>query len=733
MVETRTLALPILPRMGRHFLLLLALAFFGLTILSARAMMQFDVFPGYDGVVPEASWFPIICEIKNDGPSFTGTIEVSAGRFNEGQTRRLTVELPTGTLKRVEIPAFSTSRYQQNSWEVRLLDERGRVRAEQLQVIPRRQVASATTIIGALPRTATGVPSLRPIRPQDAELQPSTARFSSALIPDNPLVFEGMDSIYLNSERAADLNDHQIFALLAWLNNGGHLIVGIEQINDVNGVSWLKKLVPCDLTDMKTVSAHPELQEWLRGNPSAAPEPPVKGNKPRFPVKTRTSTYNPFGDVAEDLDFEKADLQVVTGTLRDGTVLASASGTPLLITSRQGRGRVTTIMSSPERKPLSAWKNLPSFWAKLAEISPELYVQDNNNTINTMRGGWSIDGVFGAMIDSKQVRKLPVEWLLLLLIVYLVVIGPLDQYWLKRIKRPMLTWVTFPCYVVMFSLLIYFIGYKLRAGETEWNELHLVDVLQDGDTAQLRGHTYASIYSPVNATYRVETQERFSTFRGEFLSSFNGGGGQGGERAEVFQSGDNFKADIFVPVWTSQLYVSDWWQPAPLPLKITVNPDGANWSVTVANMRDHPLSNARLVIGSRIVELGELPARQTKTFPVKKEQGTPLRDFVSGQAGNFQNASSARQQAFGSSGGGRIGDLPNSSIAISFISNMAGERFISPPGLDLSRVVEQGNAVLLAWESDYSPIKPLNNFPSRRGRTDTLWRLAIPVNAPSIP
>ena len=43
-----------------------------------------------------------------------------------------------------------------------------------------------------------------------------------------------------------------------------------------------------------------------------------------------------------------------------------------------------------------------------------------------MRGGWSIDGVFGAMIDSKQVRKLPVEWLLLLLIVYLVVIGPLD-------------------------------------------------------------------------------------------------------------------------------------------------------------------------------------------------------------------------------------------------------------------------------------------------------------------
>jgi len=45
----------------------------------------------------------------------------------------------------------------------------------------------------------------------------------------------------------------------------------------------------------------------------------------------------------------------------------------------------------------------------------------------------------------------------------------------------------FPCYVALFSLLIYFIGYKLRAGESEYNELHLVDVLRHGDRAELRG------------------------------------------------------------------------------------------------------------------------------------------------------------------------------------------------------------------------------------------------------
>jgi hypothetical protein len=34
--------------------------------------------------------------------------------------------------------------------------------------------------------------------------------------------------------------------------------------------------------------------------------------------------------------------------------------------------------------------------------------------------GNGADGIFGAMIDSRQVHKLPVGWLLLLLLIYLV-------------------------------------------------------------------------------------------------------------------------------------------------------------------------------------------------------------------------------------------------------------------------------------------------------------------------
>ena len=200
--------------------------------LRSWAALQFDVFLGYDGIVPQASWFLVVCEIKNDAPSFVGTVQVDAGKFNQDQTRQALVELPTGTLKRFVIPVFASTR-SFGTWDVRLLDERGKVRAEQIGVQTRRQIASSTPLMGALVRTPAGTPTFRPILPQDAALQPAAARLLPSIFPDNPVVLEGMNCLYLNSEKALDLKVGQVNALLAWLHGGGHLVVGVEQISDI--------------------------------------------------------------------------------------------------------------------------------------------------------------------------------------------------------------------------------------------------------------------------------------------------------------------------------------------------------------------------------------------------------------------------------------------------------------------------------------------------------------------
>ena len=295
----------------------------------------------------------------------------------------------------------------------------------------------------------------------------------------------------------------------------------------------------------------------------------------------------------------------------------------------------------------------------------------------------------------------------------------------------MLTWITFPCYVVLFSLLIYFIGYRLRAGESEWSELHLVDVLLKGESAELRGRTYASVYSPSNQRYMLAGPQKFATLRGEFAGSAEGG--QSSEKATVWQMGDSFKAEIFVPVWTSQLFVSDWWQPATVPLRVTVQSLNDGWQVNIENHTDQELTTAQIVIEDYILPLGELPPNQSKSFSVSKGQGTLLREFIARYGASFQEAAQSRQRAFGASESGHLGDLPNTTVAASFVSQLSRHNnnymfnFIAPPGLDLSSVVEHGNAVLFAWAGDYSPVKPMNQFSPRRIHRDTLWRFAVPV------
>ena len=558
------------------------------------------------------------------------------------------------------------------------------------------------------------------------------ARLLPSLFPDNPLVLEALDCLYLNSERAADLSVSQVGALFAWLNAGGHLILGVEQIADVTASPWLKGLCPFELRELETVARHPELQDWLRSATWSKKLSYLTSSQRNQYGRLRSEELSegvvsgPFSQLPNDFGFEAAGLQVATGQVREGKVVVAAGDTPLIVTAMRGRGRVTVLLFSPEREPARSWKNLPVFWAKLAEVPGAWYVTSQLNPW----GGVSSDGIFGAMIDTRQVHKLPVSWLLLLLLVYLVVIGPLDQYWLKRIGRPMLTWITFPCYVVLFSLVIYLIGYKLRAGESEWNDLHVVDVLAKGDGVELRGRTYSSVYSPVNQRYRLESQEKCATLRGEF--SLYGGGGQTSEKATVEQAGDGFKAEVFVPVWLPELFVSDWWQPAAQPLAATVRAQANGWQVQVDNHAPCRLTNVQVAVEGRLLGLGDVAANETKTFTVSREQGMPLKDFVAAHGGDFRGAVESRQNALGSTERGQLNDLPNGTVAASFLSQLEqeqgyGRNFVSPPGLDMSPVVEHGGAVVLAWAADYSPIKPMYQFTPRRSHRNTLWRVAVPV------
>lgn len=718
--------------------LLLAAAL--LSPFQARAELQFDVFLGYDNVVREAAWFPVVCEIFNDGPSFNAVVEIGSGQMRGDQVRRIPIELPNNTRKRFAIPMFcSGSRFMQ--WNARLLDDKERVQAERSNLQP-RLIAWETIMLGAMPRTFAGMPTFPEVRSNRPELKPHVARLLADQFPDNAIALEGIEYIYLNSEKALELKVNQIAALLAWLHNGGHLVVSVEQLTDINATPWLQQLLPAQLSGMSNATLDDAVQLWLRQEElSAFQRAGASEFRRRFSGNPRfrpPSGPSPYLNMQPDAAFAGAQLPVATGNLRDGQVALAAEGKPLIIEAARGRGQITLLTFSPEREPFRSWKNRGWFWAKVLNVPSEWFAMPDIPAW----GGLSIDGVFGAMIDSRQVRKLPVQWLLLLLVVYLVVIGPLDQYWLKKIGRQMLTWITFPTYVVLFSLLIYFIGYKLRAGQTEWNELHVVDVLpRAGGQAELRGRTYASVYSSSNARYPLafnppsadEADRTHAAFRGELLDLSMG---REGARANIEQYGNVFRAEIFVPVWTSLLFVNDWLQPRDLPMIGSVSTQGSGWQVEVENRLDRPLADARIVIQETIYDLGSLPPGK-KTFTLQPSQGRPLRQFIEEHSLRFAQAVEQRRTVLGNERQGWLDKPSLHSMVASFPSYLTAHNqprgFVSPPGFDLTPVVVRGDAVLLAWDANNSFTQPLNQFTPPMSSRSTLLRLAIPApgNRPS--
>jgi len=690
---------------------------------AARAELQFDFFLGFEGAAREGAWFPVSFEVLNDGPPFNATVVVTGGSFNADQTRTIPVELPTNTRKRIIVPMFASGNRFNSTWTAKLLDGKGKLVAERnagnLKVIP-----SASMVVAAMPRVFAGTPSIPEVRPNRAELKPEVVRVLPDFFPDNPIPLEGVAAFYINSEKALSLRSEQVAALLAWVRLGGHLIVAIEQSGDVAGTPWLRQFLPVEPVDLSQQPVERPVTAWIKSG--STPLGDLSGTALSMSRQALADDDGFYSRLPAEPSFSGAEMPVVRATIRDGVPLIGSSEAPLAVTAIRGRGRVTALLFSPDREPFLTWKQRGYFWARLLDMPGSMFTEEDNNAV----GGNSVDGVIGALIDSRQIKKLPVEWLLALLVVYLAVIGPFDRWWLKRINRQMLTWITFPSYVLVFSLLIYFIGYKLRAGETEWNELNIVDVLPRGGEADLRGRSYVSIYSNSNERYPVKGPSGHAVMRGELMDFYSGG--RQGNSANLTQIGDSFTAELFVPVWSSLLYCNDWFQTNSLPFAARVARGGDGHTLTLRNLLPRPLGDLRVVVAGNMHELeGGLAPGEERTYQLPSAKGVSLANWVNEKAAYFSRAVDLRRNPLGDTAGGRLEDRPLTATAASFLRMIPDgdyrSSFMAPPGLDLSDVANRGDAVIFAWDQGASHSEALNQFTPPRLQRDTLLRFSLAV------
>ena len=671
----------------------------------AKAEVRFDVFPGFANKARNSEWFPVTFEIENDGPTFVGVIEFQPG-FSDSHLIRYTVELPTNTRKRLTIPVFNTSGQRLSA---RLYNE-GKLVAEG-ENMQMDNVLWFVSLLGSV----SGQQASGPVFPrtsfkndhQRRNNAPRVAHLQSDIFPDNPVTLHGLTALYLNSARAIHLRAEQADAISVWVRSGGHLILGIDQPADVTGTPWLSELVNARFGQMQNMALGGAIRTWL--------------GEEGYQLKENDGT------------FVSGDIAAVPFRLIGGVPLLEVDDHTVAARANRGFGRVTLLGFNPEREPIKSWDNRPWLWAGLAEIDVAWFTSENPPR---GYGRQHVDGLYGLMLDSRQVSKLPVVWLILLLVAYLVIIGPVDRIWLKRINKQMLTWLTFPAYVIFFSLLIYYIGYQLRAGQLEINEAHIVDVLP-GKENTLRGRSYASIYSPSNKDYPIGGSLAAGAFRAE-NAGFSGGG-----MAPLVVGMSQGKLDVKarVPIWTSRLFSTEWVDSSKASVQAKLSrPGEGRFRVDIQNGLDQPIEGAALVVDGKYSEEEgiDIAPGQSGYIELSADEGMLVENIIRNESDVIRSSMRYRNNAFGSTENSRLDpnllnficgsisgalELDNSE---SFSRNV--NHFDSSGGMDTQGLIGRGGAVLFLLVADHAPIPSTGLFETKLGQAWTLYR--IPLELP---
>jgi hypothetical protein len=93
---------------------------------------------------------------------------------------------------------------------------------------------------------------------------------------------------------------------------------------------------------------------------------------------------------------------------------------------------------------------------------------------------------------------------------YITIIGPINYFILRRMKRPELAWVSVPVLVILFTSLAYFSGSLYRGTRPILNRFMLAQAWQGVDQAQAAA--LVGVYSPNRTAYNVESQNQFLIF-----------------------------------------------------------------------------------------------------------------------------------------------------------------------------------------------------------------------------
>lgn len=647
----------------------------GLALLAALATAPVtfaDVLPtieariALDGMMRPGRVVPVIVEVSNPGIGVRGQVVVS--RPGGGQQSRRSIELPSGSRKRVTV--YVDAGEYDSSFEISLRVRGLTLAAVELEAQPIDAARSLVVMVGA-----EGWGLTRYVKD---ETHPLNLAIVDA--PDAPERWYGWDAadVVVWPERTGEPSPAAARALARWVELGGTLVLAVGA--DGRGLGGLAPLAGGTISAGAAMEQR-ELLQSLDLEPRADPE----------------GARVPVSDVAPGPGAR------VLNRSRDGR--------PLVVEAPRGFGRVVVFAFDPAVARMAGAGGAGEMLVELLRV-PEASPVDSSNQY---RGDMTVKAAESFVAGIPPLRPISLRFLLLFMTAYVLIVGPIDYLVLKRLGRMTLTWVTYPVTIVVFSALAYGFATSMKGNAMIVTAVEIVDRVTGADA--VRRTTLLGIFAVERRSYRITADSEEG-----HVAWHPSGGTQAGSfllgSSDVAKVDDGIRMQLELPILIfnqGQVLGRERLPPKPGPLVATVEaptvgsrpmPLGAGRDLLLRN-DGKALLRGVAVVGrdGRVVTLGDLSPGESRRLS-EGATSMPAVTFVSsslielGSAGTEVASSPWR---FERDGERLVGVDPSMATSLAVGVTIPGPSGVlaSAPrfgSLDLAHRIEDGAWVVVAHE-----------------------------------
>ncbi|MCA9952552.1 MAG: hypothetical protein KDE48_23045 [Anaerolineales bacterium] len=563
-----------------------------------------DATAGFDGYYKQEKWFPVIINAANQSAPITGRVQILTGSsgLNNGSVYDAPISLPTQSNKRVPLIVYPANQFS-NDLPVQLVDENGNL-IRQTTTNRLRSLRANDLLYGVIspePSQFAGLESINGGRGFAG-----VAYLTIDDLPETAVAWQALDILLIDDSDTSQLSPAQINALSAWVETGGQLVV-------TGGPNWQKTtvaladLLPVTINGMVTVADLPAL--------SNATGLPLANNSPYL---------------------------VSDSSLRTGELLLHENGLPILARRDMGQGAVYFLALDPKLAPLRDWEGSAAIWAQVA---------NNLSAPIPWQNGIQNDYAAETAVAVLPNLTIPSAGLLIIfLLFYTLIIGPINYLILKRTNRRELAWLTIPVTVLIFSAITYFVGFQIKGNTPIINQMSVVYGHIESHTGRV--NSLLGLYSPQRTTYDLvlpndAPARAMDTSYGNNNADF----------AALTRTNKMELREIRSNVSTVSAFIADTTRPLPaLDATATLRPDASEivLDVNIHNQSDTLLQQTSIFLGEDAFSVGDIPAGEKVNMQIplakpvssalgfsRSYSGTPLSgngEILLGTADYFDDA-----------------------------------------------------------------------------------------------